>query len=217
MTGRDTRSRKTVDDPAITEEDLRAFHKQLAEREQKVRDEERRFEQDRVEFEKLEREKENLKIEVERMRLECEKANPAAPSLDRVPTATTMPLPESPRRETRESYEYTLKEAVNTIPLFDGANITALQFSRACRRARDIVPPQAEQTLARLIITRLRGRAALALEDELCDSVTAVCNRLKDVFEPRRSVDHFRGEMANVFYEAKRTCFGLHRSREGFT
>lgn len=198
-----TRDRdKQTDEVAITEDKLHAYQKQLAERERRIRDEERKFEKERADFVQLEREKEDLRLQLEQLGVERE--NQVAPAPDRAPTATTIPFPESPRHEYNESCEYTLKEAVNTIPVFDGNNITALQFSRACRRAREIVPPQAERTSVKLIITRLRGRAALAVEDELCDTVSSLCNRLKDVFEPRRSVDHFRGEMANIYMKSNK-------------
>lgn len=77
--------------------------------------------------------------------------------------------------------------------------MAVLQFARACRRARDILPASAERTLTRLILTRLRGRAATALEDEPTTDVSSLCDRLKDVFGPNRSVDHYRGEMANMY------------------
>ncbi|XP_076549272.1 uncharacterized protein LOC143308216 [Osmia lignaria lignaria] len=196
MANRETRSTRQTDTTA-RETELLAYEQSLAEREHHVRETERRIEAERLEIINAQKEKDNLRAELEKLRRDMQEATVQNP--ERVPTASTMPMSESPRRESAESSDFTLKEAVNTIPIFDGNNISVLQFCRACRRAKEIVPPRVERTLARLILTRLRGRAALAIEDEFCETVATVCNRLKDIFEPRRSVDHFRGEMANIF------------------
>ncbi|XP_046145540.1 uncharacterized protein LOC114881995 isoform X1 [Osmia bicornis bicornis] len=196
MPNRETRSTRQTD-AATRENELLAYEQSLTERERHVRETERRIEAERLEVINAQKEKENLRAELEKLRREMQEATAQNP--ERVPTATTMPLSDSPRRESAESSDFTLKEAVNTIPIFDGHNISVLQFCRACRRAKEIVPPRVERTLARLILTRLRGRAALAIEDEFCETVTAVCNRLKDIFQPSHTINHFRGEIANIF------------------
>ncbi|KOC71215.1 hypothetical protein WH47_06137 [Habropoda laboriosa] len=93
---------------------------------------------------------------------------------------------------------FTLKEALATIPTFNGTE-SVLTFTRACTRARDLVPPSAEATLTRLITTHLRGRAATAVEDERYINIADLCTRLKKVFGPQKTVDHYRGDMANIY------------------
>ncbi|XP_076384613.1 uncharacterized protein LOC143263787 [Megalopta genalis] len=97
-----------------------------------------------------------------------------------------------------EPLSFTVKEALEFIPAFDGTNIPVIQFSRACKRARDIVPPYAERTLTKLICNKLRYRAYSALEDENCCTINELCNRLKEVFGPHRSVDQYRGDLASI-------------------
>ncbi|XP_076230298.1 uncharacterized protein LOC143176704 [Nomia melanderi] len=98
-----------------------------------------------------------------------------------------------------ENHSFGLREALETVPIFDGSNIPVLQFSRACRRAREIISPTAERSLTKLILTKLRGRAYAAVEDENPCTVSELCNRLKTIFGPRHSVDHYRGELANIY------------------
>lgn len=98
-----------------------------------------------------------------------------------------------------EDTRLVIKAAIDAIPNFDGENVPVLQFTRACNRGRDLVPDRAEKTFAKLIISKLRGRAYTAVEDQVVDTVTDICNRLKDVFGPHHTIDHYRGEMTNIF------------------
>jgi len=51
------------------------------------------------------------------------------------------------------------REATETVPYFDGYNISLQQFTCACRRAREMVPPSAERNLTKLLVAKLRNRA----------------------------------------------------------
>lgn len=64
------------------------------------------------------------------------------------------------------------REATESVPSFDGYNISLTQFVKACRRAKEIVPRSAERNLTKLIINKLRGRAYYAVEDEPCETIT---------------------------------------------
>jgi len=74
------------------------------------------------------------------------------------------------RGETRDIMQpapkVSFREATETVPYFDGYNVSLQQFTRACRRAREIVPPFAERTLTKLLVAKLRNRAYYAVEDE---------------------------------------------------
>ncbi|CAK9809081.1 hypothetical protein ANTQUA_LOCUS5872 [Anthophora quadrimaculata] len=94
---------------------------------------------------------------------------------------------------------YSLREAVETVPTFDGNNISVFQFIRDCKRARDLIAPNAEGTLVRLIINRLKGRAYLAIEDEPCGNVQDLCDVMRLTFGPQKNVDQYRGALASTF------------------
>jgi hypothetical protein len=49
----------------------------------------------------------------------------------------------------------TFQEALETVPIYDGNNISLSQFIRACRHAKDLIPPSSEQNLTRLLINKL--------------------------------------------------------------
>ncbi|CAK9824011.1 Retrovirus-related Pol polyprotein from transposon 412, partial [Anthophora retusa] len=104
-----------------------------------------------------------------------------------------------PASDIIQTDSFTLKEALALVPIFNGLQPPVLTFTRACTRARDLLPPSAESTLTRLILTRLSGRAATAVEGERYLSVSDLCNRLKRVFGLQKTVDHYRGDLANIY------------------
>lgn len=104
-----------------------------------------------------------------------------------------------PPRAIAENPKVSFKEATESIPSFDGYNITLAQFARACRRARDIVPPASEYNLTKLIINRLRGRAYYAVEDEPCDSITQLIDLLNGAFGSPKTIDQYRGELSACY------------------
>lgn len=120
-------------------------------------------------------------------------------------------LPSLPRFDTRLSDatyndshslpsfpKLTYREALDTVPQFDGYNVTVSSFARACRRAREIIPPGSERNLTRLLITKLRGRALAAVEDEPCDSVIQLIDTLNNAFGALKTIDQLRGELSTI-------------------
>lgn len=104
-------------------------------------------------------------------------------------------------------YEYNLprisfREALESVPLFDGNNVPLSQFTRACRRARDIIPPAGERSLTRLLLNKLRGRAHLAVLDEPCDSITQLTDLLTGAFGVHKTIDQYRGELSTTFMKS---------------
>ncbi|KAL6417766.1 hypothetical protein ACFW04_014363 [Cataglyphis niger] len=91
------------------------------------------------------------------------------------------------------------REALETVPHFDGRNIPLSQFIRACRRAKDILPPSSERNLTRLLLTKLRGRAACAVEDEICETITQLADLLNGAFGSPKTIDQYRGELSTIY------------------
>ncbi|KYM96838.1 hypothetical protein ALC62_12489 [Cyphomyrmex costatus] len=104
------------------------------------------------------------------------------------------PVPQEPAPTFRHNYEYShpvpqpvngspeikvsFREATESVPYFDGYNIPLSRFTRACRRAREIVPPTAERNLTKLLINKLGNRAYYAVEDEPCESISDLIDLL---------------------------------------
>ncbi|KYQ59958.1 hypothetical protein ALC60_01000, partial [Trachymyrmex zeteki] len=91
------------------------------------------------------------------------------------------------------------REATESVPYFDGYNIPLSQFTRACRRARDIVPPNAERNLTKLLINKLGKRAYYAVEDEPCETVTELIDLLTGAFGTAKTLDQYRGELSIIY------------------
>ena len=92
-----------------------------------------------------------------------------------------------------------LREAIDVVPRFDGYNISLSQFTKACRRARDIVPARHERQLTKLLISRLSQRAYSAVEDEPCDTVTQLLDLLNGAFGSANTIAQYRGELNNIY------------------
>ena len=108
----------------------------------------------------------------------------------------------SPAPEVRaypEPPPISIKDAVETVPTFDGSKPSVFQFLRACERAKSMVPPQYESHLVKLLMNKLRGYAFLAVEDASVSTVKEFGNRLKDMFAPAKTVNEYRGELGSIY------------------
>jgi len=131
--------------------------------------------------------------EIEQLREEVNKINSTARLTSRgyaSTPATNEPPDTIPK--------VTFREATESVPHFDGYNISLNQFTRACRRAREIVPPSSERNLTKLLINRLRGRAYSAVEDEPCESITQLIDLLNIAFGSPKTIDQYRGELSTI-------------------
>ena len=129
-------------------------------------------------------------------------ATPGSSRFDRKPVPNYNKVPEALNRsyipDQDPTPQITLKDAIETVPNFNGHNIPVVQFARACNRAKALVPPQAEPQLARLLRNKLQDHACLAVEDRVFDSVNDLIKQLKRTFSPAKTSDHYRGELANI-------------------
>lgn len=95
------------------------------------------------------------------------------------------------------------REATESVPHFDGYNIPLAQFIKACRRAKEIVPPSCERNITKLLINKLRGRAYYAVDDEECENVTHLIDHLTAAFESRKTINQYRGELSNIYLKPR--------------
>ncbi|KYN01709.1 hypothetical protein ALC62_07494 [Cyphomyrmex costatus] len=118
-----------------------------------------------------------------------------------------LPLPQGPQGIGPTDYTPKLKvsfrEVTESVPYFDGYNIPLSRFTRACRRAREIIPPNAERDLTKLLINKLGHRAYYAVEDEPCDSIIDLIDLLTGAFGPPGAVDKYRGEISTIYMKPK--------------
>jgi hypothetical protein len=105
-------------------------------------------------------------------------------------------------REESASPKISFREALETVPYFDGYNLTVSQFARACRRAKEIIPPSSERNLTRLLCNKLRGRALVAVEDEACFTVTQLIDLLTTAFGARKTIDQYKGELSTIYLKS---------------
>jgi len=100
-----------------------------------------------------------------------------------------------------------LKDVINTVPKFDGHKMSVFHFSKICERALDLISAYHEYHLVQLIINKLQGHAYSAIEGVECHSVFELTKRLKLIFGPNKSVDQYRGELANIYMKQNENIF----------
>ena len=112
-----------------------------------------------------------------------QKTQSSVPRHEHTPLATPLRTP--PRHDLYEYDDdsenvsgYALKEAIATIPTYDGQNMTVLQFMRTCKQARDMIPNRMKKILTKLTIDKLRGRAYSAIKD-VASEIIETATRLR--------------------------------------
>jgi hypothetical protein len=100
-----------------------------------------------------------------------------------------------------------LKDAIDTIPKFDGHKMSVFHFTKICERALQLIPEYQEYHLVQLIINKLQGHAYAAVEGVEFNSLRDLMRRLKLIFGTNKSVDQHRGELANIFMKANENIF----------
>lgn len=100
-----------------------------------------------------------------------------------------------------------LKDAVESIPKYNGHNMSVFQFCKMCERTLDLVPSSQEQYLVQLIINKLQGHAYQAVEGSEMFTVSDLTHRLKIIFGPNKSVDQYRGELGNAYMRPRESIY----------
>lgn len=90
------------------------------------------------------------------------------------------------------------RDALELVPSYTGYNIPVSKFVRSCKRARDALPDHLEKQLTLLIRNKLKGHAAIAIDDEEFDTIDKLTEKLKTIFAPSKSIHQYRGELGNV-------------------
>lgn len=100
-----------------------------------------------------------------------------------------------------------LKEITETIPRFDGYNISVLQFSRACKRAMDLFLEHPSREIEAMLVRRIRakldGHAYSVTEDQELQTVEQLVGLLKAAFQPAKSASHYKGQLANIYMKPR--------------
>lgn len=146
------------------------------------------------------RELNNLRRDVDKMRLH----DPLLTPSDGQRQFESQPhafLHEESSIESSQPPKVSFREATECIPSFDGYNIPLSQFIRACRRAKETVPPSSERNLTKILVNKLRGRAYYAVEDEPCDTITQLIDLLNGTFGSPNSIDQYRGELSMSYIQ----------------
>lgn len=211
-----TRSGKMSEGKRMTEEELLAFQTQLIEREKLLQNEAHKLESSRkqaeqtinAEWEKVRQSKQNPDISkiLERMenmqgemsrlstlynRQNVQSETPQPPQLPQIKNIeTSLNIP--------KENTIGLKDVLSTIPNFTGYDISVFHFSRACERARDMLPRNLEFSLVQMTLNKLKGHAFQLLQDIDVQTIEELITQLKNTFAPRKTINQYKGELGNI-------------------
>jgi len=105
--------------------------------------------------------------------------------------------------ESPQSFKVSFREAMKSVPHFDGYNIPVAQFVRACQRVKRIVPSSSERYLTKILINKLRNHAYYAVEDEPCETITQLVDLLNGAFGSPKTIDQqywtTRDELSTIY------------------
>lgn len=105
-----------------------------------------------------------------------------------IPASTSI-IPREIRPVDTNSHPIKLKDAIETVPVFDSHRPSTFQLLRACERARGMVPRNQEPQLVKLLMNELRGYAFLAVEDSEVLTLSDFENKLRNMFGPGKTVN----------------------------
>ncbi|KAL6419456.1 hypothetical protein ACFW04_011397 [Cataglyphis niger] len=100
-----------------------------------------------------------------------------------------------------------LKDVVDSIPKYNRHKIPVFYFSKMCERSLELIPGYHEYHLVQLIINKLQGHAYAAIEGTEYHTVFELTRKLKRIFGPNKSVDQYRGELANIYMKPNENIF----------
>lgn len=152
------------------------------------------------ELHSMHREMEELRREITRLRNATREPYPHSGQLLDLPVSQPRHAnAQNAQNDAPHTPKVSFREATESVPQFDGYNIRLNQFIKACRRAKEIVPPSSERNLTKLLVNKLYGRAYYAVEDEHCESVSQLIDLLTAAFGSCKTIDQYRGELSTIY------------------
>lgn len=100
------------------------------------------------------------------------------------------------RQNVTPSIKY--RDALESVPIFNGSNIPVLRFIRACQRVKSMFGVNHENNITQLLRNKLKGLALTALEDDSFTSIQSLTDKLKTFFGSSKTAYQYRGELGSI-------------------
>lgn len=94
--------------------------------------------------------------------------------------------------------KFSLKDAAELIPCYNGSNITLSEFIEGCKTAIDLLPPGYEKDLIKLIKLRLYGDALQCVGRNKFETIENLQNFFEGLFGSAKTLYHLNGDLANI-------------------
>ena len=93
----------------------------------------------------------------------------------------------------------TLRDALTMVPEFNGKNIPLGQFIESCSEAKEMVEPEFEANLVKLIRSKITWEARQSIFGQSFANIEELKNFLKNIYSPAKSIPQLLGELGNEF------------------
>lgn len=197
----------------LTQAEVEIMHKQLDEKEKMIREQANALRREReeinqqqsntVELESIMQVLKQLQTDITPLKNLPEKLENLEQRVSKPSLLLSQPSPLCPDKIQKPAIvsqpTLKIKDVLPNVPNYDGYTMTVFQFSRACERARDLLPSSQEPQLVQLIINKLEGDAYQVVEGTQYNTVTELLDKLKTIFAPCKTVSQYRGELANIY------------------
>ena len=91
-----------------------------------------------------------------------------------------------------------IRDAADTVPAFDGRNISMYQYTKCCKNAKNMVAPNAEYGLVQIIKNKLYGQASRVVLNGDYNTIDELIRVLNSRFAPLHSSIQLYGDMSRV-------------------
>lgn len=112
------------------------------------------------------------------------------------PNPATQHVPTAKPTNSIITPEITVEDALEAVPTFDGRATAFRAFAEGCRSAKDMVNPQMETNLVKIIKNRLRGLAREAIERTTFEDIEMLICFLENLFSPPQSLSSLQGKLS---------------------
>ena len=92
-----------------------------------------------------------------------------------------------------------LKDALQVVPEYNGSNIPLSQFLEGCSEAKEMLDPEAESNLTKLIRSKIFGEARQAILGKSFIDIEQLKDYLKEIYAPAKTVNQLLGELGQEF------------------
>ena len=102
-----------------------------------------------------------------------------------------------------------LKDALMVVPEYNGENIPLSVFLEGCDEAKEMITPENEANLTKLVRSKLTGEARKAIYGQNFGTIDELKDFIKSIYAPAKTVHQLLGEMGSEYQRDQETVISF--------